>query len=82
MCLLWLCKSCTPKQMDLQAILLLQLPYCVSVLLLTSGCKSTAAQYKHRYYLVPPPSILTKQIWTKLMLYKLLFIVHGRVKAF
>ena len=46
----------------LQAILLLQLPYCVSVLLLTSRCKSPAAQHKHRYYLAPPPSILTKQI--------------------
>ena len=62
MCLLWLCQSCTPKQIDLQAILLLQLPYCVSMLLLTNGCKSAAAQYKHHYYLAPPPSILTKQI--------------------
>ena len=44
-----LCQSCTPKQIDLQAFLLLQLPYCVSVLLLTSGCKSAAAQYKSRY---------------------------------
>ena len=26
--------SCTPKQIDLQAFLLLQLPYCVSMLLL------------------------------------------------
>ena len=57
-----LCQSCTPKQIDLQAILLLQLPYCVRMLLLTSGCKSEAAQYKRRYYLVPPQSILTKQI--------------------
>ena len=32
-----LCR-CTPKQIDLQAILLLQLPYYVSVLLLTSRC--------------------------------------------
>ena len=55
------CQSCTPKQIDLQVILLLQLPYCVSVLLLTSRCKLTAAQYKRHYYLVPPPSILTKQ---------------------
>ena len=54
--------SCTPKQIDLQAFLLLQLPYCVSVLLLTSRCKSAAAQYKGCYYLVPPQSILTKQI--------------------
>ena len=44
----------------LQVILLLQLPYCVSMLLLTSGCKSAATQHKHRYYLAPPPSILTK----------------------
>ena len=57
-----LCRSCTPKQIHLQAILLLQLPYCVSTLLLTSGCKSAAAQYKHRYYLKPPPSIPTKQL--------------------
>ena len=32
--------SCTLKQIDLQVFLLLQLPYCVSVLLLTSRCKS------------------------------------------
>ena len=38
--------------------LLLQLPYCVSVLLLTSGCKSVAAQYKRRY-LSPPQSMDT-----------------------
>ena len=36
--LLWLCRSCTPKQIDLQVFLLLQLSYCVSVLLLTSRC--------------------------------------------
>ena len=40
-----LCQSCTAKQIDLQAFLLLQLPCCVSMLLLTSGCKSAAAQY-------------------------------------
>ena len=57
-----LCRSCTPKQIDLQAILLLQLPYCVIMLLLTSGCKSAAAQYKQRYYLVPQQIILIKQI--------------------
>ena len=45
--------SCISKQIDLQAFWLLQLPYFVSVLLLTSRCKSAAAQYKHRYYLVP-----------------------------
>ena len=60
MCLLY--QSCTPKQIDLQAFLLLQLPYCVSVLLLTSGCKSAAAQYKRRCHLAPPQSILTKQM--------------------
>ena len=55
--------SCTPKQIDLQAFLLLQLPYCVSVLLLTSGFKSAAAQYRRRYYyLAPPQSILAKQM--------------------
>ena len=48
--------SCTPKQIDLQAFLLLQLPYCVSVLLLTNRCK------KHCYYLAPSQCILTKQI--------------------
>ena len=57
-----LCRSCTPKQIDLQAFLLLQLPYCVSVLLLTNRCKSEVAQYKSCYYLAPPQSILTKQI--------------------
>ena len=46
--------SCSPKQIDLQAFLLLQLPYCVSVLLLTSECKSAVAQYKRRYYLASP----------------------------
>ena len=40
---------CTSKQIHLQAFLLLQLPYRVSVLLLTSRCKSVAAQYKQRY---------------------------------
>ena len=74
--------SCAPKHIDLQAFLLILLPYCVSVLLLTSGCKSAAAQYKCNYYLVPPQSILTKQILAKIMLCKPLFIVHGRVKAF
>ena len=60
MCLL--CQSCTPKQIDLQVLLLLQLPYRVSVLLLTSRCKSVAAQYQQCYYLAPPQIILTKQI--------------------
>ena len=57
-----LCQSCTPKQIDLQAILLLQLPYSVNILLLTSGCKSAPAQYKCLYYLAPPQTLLRKQI--------------------
>ena len=42
--------------------LLLQLPYCVSVLLLTSECKSAAAKYKRHYHVAPPQSILTKHV--------------------
>ena len=45
----------------------------------TSGCKSALAQYKRHYYLAPPQSLLRKQIKTKLMPCKPLFIVHGRV---
>ena len=48
----------------------------------TSGCKSAPARYKHCYYLVPPQSLSRKQIKTKLMLFKPLFIIHGRVKCF
>ena len=51
------------------------------MLLLTSGFKSAAAQYKRRYYLAPPQSILAKQMKAKLMLCKPLFIVHARVKV-
>ena len=40
------CQSCMPKEIDLTSVLLLQLPYHVSVLLLTSGCKSALAEYK------------------------------------
>ena len=43
--------------------------------------KSAPAQYK-RPYLAPPQSVSRKQIKTKLMLCKPLFIVHGRVKDF
>ena len=74
--------SCATKQIDLQVFLSLQLSYCVSMLLLTSGFKSAAAQYKHCYYLAPPQSILAKQMLAKLMLCKPLFIIHGRVKTF
>ena len=51
--------SCTPKEIDLQAFFVTT---AVSVLLLTSGFKSKAAQYKHRYYLAPPQTILAKQM--------------------
>ena len=44
--------------------------------------KSAPAQYKCRYYLAPPQSLSRKQIKTKLMLCKPLFIVHGRGKGF
>ena len=44
--------------------------------------ESAPAQYKCRCYLVPPQSLLRKQIMTKLMLCKPLFIIHGRVKGF
>ena len=47
-----------------------------------TGCKSTPTQYKHHYYLVPPQSLLRKQIKAKLMLCKPQFIVHGRVEGF
>ena len=40
------------------------------------------AQYKRCYYLAPPQSLSRKQIKTKLMLCKPLFITHGRVKGF
>ena len=55
-----LSRSCTPKQIDLQAILLLQLPYHVSMLLLTGRCKLAPAQYKCHYYLAHQQNILTK----------------------
>ena len=58
------------------------MPYYVSMLLLKSGCKLAPAQYKHQYCLAPPQSLSRKQIKTKLMLCKPLFIVHGRVKGF
>ena len=74
-----------------QVFLLILLPYRVSVLLLTSGCKLAPtqcrqssryklapAQYKHHYYLVPSQSRSRIQIKTKLMLFKPLFIIHGR----
>ena len=48
----------------------------------TSGCKSPLTQYKGHYYLVLPQCLLRKQIKTKLMLCKPLFIVYGRVKSF
>ena len=53
-----------------------------SVLLLTSRCKSAPAQYKHHYYLAPSQSLSRKQIKTKLMLCKPLFIIYKRIKGF
>ena len=44
--------------------------------------KSACAGYNLRNYLVPPQSLSRKQIKTKLMLCKPLFIVHERVKSF
>ena len=47
---------CTSKQIDLTSIFVtIQLPYCVSMLLLTSGCKSAPAHiiYKGCYYSAP-----------------------------
>ena len=44
--------------------------------------KSAPAQYEHCYYLTPPQSLSRKQIKTKLMLCKPLFIVHDRFKGF
>ena len=39
------CLCCTPKQIDLTSVFVtIQLPYCVSMLLLTSACKSAPAQ--------------------------------------
>ena len=73
--------SCTPKQIDLQAFFVTTAALlCQRVV--TSGFKSAAAQYKRRYYLAPPQSILAKPMKAKLMLCKSLFIVHARVKAF
>ena len=44
--------------------------------------KSAPAQYKRHYYLAPPQSLSRKQIKTKLMLCKPLFIIHGKFKGF
>ena len=52
------------------------------MLLLTSGCKLAPSKYKGCYYLVPQQSLSRKQIKTKLMLCKPLFILHVRVKGF
>ena len=73
----------------------IQLLYFVSVLLLTSRCKSAPAQYKqadvNRHLSIQNVSIIWRlhkvfqenmQIKTKLILYKPLFIVHVRVKGF
>ena len=56
MCLL--CQNCTPKQIDLQAFLVTT---AASMLLLTSRCKSAAAQYKHCSYFAPPQKRLSSK---------------------
>ena len=70
--------SCTPKQIDLQVFFVTT----AALLCQRVRFKSAAAQYKRHYYLMPPQSILAKPMKTKLMLFKPLFIVHARVKAF
>ena len=67
-----------PKQINLTIVFV---TYCVSMLLLTGGCKLAPAQYKCCYYLMPPQSLSKKQIKTKLMLCKPLIITHGTVKG-
>ena len=59
--------------------LLLQLPYRVSALLLTSGCKSASQTL---LLFGASTKSFKKTDKTKLMLRKPLFIVHGRVKGF
>ena len=44
--------------------------------------QSKSAPYKCQYYLSPPQSFSRKEIKSKLMLCKPLFIIHGRVKGF
>ena len=47
--------TCTPKQIDLTSIFItIQLPYCVSVLLLTGQCKSAPAQYTNIVIICAP----------------------------
>ena len=42
-----ICRSCIPKEIDLTSVsVTIQLPYCISMLLLTRICKSAPAQYK------------------------------------
>ena len=70
------CKCCTPKQIDLTRIFItIQLPYCVSVLLLTSGCKLAPAQYKRHYYLASLQTLSRKQNKAILTLCRPLFVV-------
>ena len=57
-----LCQSCTTKQIDLQAFLLLQLPYCVACYCQQADVNRQLHYTNARYYLAPPQSILTKQI--------------------
>ena len=56
------------------------LPYCVSVLLLTSQI-STYTIYRRPYYLAPPQNLSRKQNKAMLTLCKPLFVAHVRVKG-
>ena len=54
--------SCTHKQIDLQAFFVTTSALLCQHVIVNKRCKLAAAQYKRLYYLVPPHSILTKQI--------------------
>ena len=85
LCHKWLAEcsfSCKHHIAHLTSILLLQLAYCVSMLLLTNACKShntsTLINW-HLYEIFWEKQSVEK---AKLMLYKPLFIIYVRVKAF
>ena len=55
-----LCRSCTPKEIDLQAFFVTTASLLCQRVVVNK--QSGAAQYKRRYHLAPPQSILTKQM--------------------
>ena len=75
-----LCHSCTPKQIDLQAFFVTTATLLCQRVLLISRCKSAAVQYNTSVLLFGASTKYFNK--TNLELCKLLFIVHGRVKAF